>query len=530
LDQLKSQFFANISHEFRTPLTLILGQVESVMASGIDLKEKGKLQVANRNARRLLTLINELLDLSKLEAGSMELKAEKQNLVTFLKSLFYSFESLAADKKIELEFDSDLDRVFVVFDPGKMEKVFYNLMSNAFKFTSEKGKIKVTIHVATQQKVLITITDTGSGIPEEKLDKIFDRFYQVDGSSTRDFDGTGIGLALTKELVELHKGTISVKSKKGEGTRFIISLPMEMEGVETKTARKISSEYAELDHVNQTQKTFETSGSRIPIAHEGKDDRDMVLVVEDNADVRHYIREQLEDSYRVSEALNGEEGIQSAQEILPDLIISDVMMPRMDGYRFCKAIRTDEKTSHIPVIMLTARAGLDDKIEGLETGVDAYLTKPFNAKELRVNVKNLIQQRRQLRKRFTTSTVIRPSEVSSIPADQVFMENIVKTIETFFSDEQFSVEKLAEHANMSVSQLNRKLNALIDQPPGQLIRSLRLQRAADLIGQQAGTVSEIGYQVGFSDNAYFSRAFRKQFGCSPTDYLNDKKALNNPTN
>ncbi|MBE0661435.1 MAG: response regulator [Bacteroidales bacterium] len=518
LDQLKSHFFANISHEFRTPLTLILGQIESVMTSGIDTKEKGKLQVANRNAKRLLTLINELLDLSKLEAGSMELAATRQNIVTFLKSLFYSFESLAASKQIELGFESEADYIPVSYDPDKMEKVFYNLMSNAIKFTPENGMINVTLGIEQNDRVLIRVKDTGIGIPEDRLPHIFDRFYQVDTSSTREYEGTGIGLALTKELVELHNGKIRVNSREGKGTEFIISLPYDSNGSEKREAAKHSTEEVFSINMGDTHRATELINDPGHTELNGNDSREIILLVEDNADIRNYIREQLEVNYLVTEASDGEVGIKMAQDNIPDLIISDVMMPKMDGYQFCKAIRADEKTSHIPIIMLTARAGIDDKIEGLETGVDTYLTKPFNARELKANVKNLILQRIQLRKRFSKSTVIRPSEVSAVSVDQAFLEKIMNTIETHFEDEQFSVESLADHVNMSVSQLNRKLNALIDQPPGQLIRSLRLQRAADLLAQKAGSVSEICYKVGFNDNAYFSRAFKKQFGCSPSEY------------
>jgi two-component system, sensor histidine kinase ChiS len=518
LDQLKSNFFANISHEFRTPLTLILGQTESVMASGVEAKENMKLQVANRNAKRLLTLINELLDLSKLEAGSMELKAELHNIVFFLKGLFFSFESMAFTKKIELGFESQVDFVPVSFDPDKMEMVFYNLMSNAFKFTPEMGKITVTITLEGNDWVVISITDTGCGIPEDRLGNIFDRFYQVDGSSTREHQGTGIGLALTKELVELHKGKLAVNSVVDRGSEFILTLPVEKSG--SGYAREEMSTdfgiplFTSLPDFDETKSLTESIYPDRP----GDAGREFILIVEDNDDVRSYIREQLEDDYQVNEARHGEEGVLMAEEKVPDLIITDLMMPKMDGYQFCMAIRSNEKTSHIPLIMLTARSTLDDKIVGLESGVDAYLTKPFSAKELRATVKNLILQREQLRKRFTKSTVIRPSEVTSVSVDQVFLQNIVKTIETHFNDEHFSVEKLADHVNMSVSQLSRKLNALIDQPPGQLIRSLRLQRAADLLVQKAGSVSEICYSVGFSDNAYFSRAFKKQFGCSPSEY------------
>jgi two-component system, sensor histidine kinase ChiS len=518
LDQMKSHFFANISHEFRTPLTLILGQIESVMSSGIEIKEKGKLQVANRNARRLLTLINELLDLSKLEAGSMELKAANHNIVSFLKSLFFSFESLAAAKKIELGFETVSNQIPVFFDPDKMEKVFNNLLSNAFKFTPENGKIKVTIALEQNELIVISIKDTGCGIPEDRLEHIFDRFYQVDSSSTREQEGTGIGLALAKELTALHKGKLTVKSVVDEGSEFILALPVEKNGsgyAEEKITPDVESLMENVhENFDKTELLAEADNSSQP-ATEG---REIILVVEDNDDVRSYIREQLEDDYLVNEACHGEEGLVVAEEQIPDLIITDVMMPKMDGYQFCKEIRINEKTSHIPLIMLTAKSALDDKITGLESGVDAYLTKPFSAKELRATVKNLIHQREQLRKRFSKTTVIRPSEVTSISVDQEFLEKIVKTIETHFEDEQFSVEKLAEHVNMSLSQLNRKLKALIDQPPGHLIRSLRLQRAADLLKKNAGNISEICFKVGFSDNAYFSRAFKKQFGYSPSEY------------
>lgn len=553
LDQLKSHFFANISHEFRTPLTLILGQVESVMSSGIETKEKGKLQVANRNARRLLTLINQLLDLSKLEAGSMELNAGQHNIVSFLKSLFYSFESLAETQKITLKFESELEKIPVVFDPDKMEKVFYNLVSNAFKFTPEQGEIKVSITIRkaeffsasstggsifnqvrddnTKGFVEIKIKDTGKGIPAESLSHIFDRFYQVDGSSTREHEGTGIGLALTKELVELHKGKIAVSSKEGEGTEFIIYFPIgDLKKKNEKSYElpvSISAqeniltdvEISEAELLPTSDHQPPSPGLQLPTS---AGNQEIILVVEDNSDVRTYIREQLENDFKIIEAGNGEEGISIAQNEIPDLIITDVMMPKLDGYQFSKAIRNDEKTSHIPIIMLTAKAGLDDKIQGLEIGVDDYLTKPFSAKELKVRVKNLIYQRKQLRKRFSTSTIIKPSEVTAVSVDKTFLDKVIKTIENNFEDEKFSVDKLADGMNMSVSQLTRKLNALIDQPPGQLIRSFRLQRAADLLKQNSGTVAEICYKVGFNDQAYFSRAFKKQFGCSPSEY---KKTL-----
>ena len=532
LDQLKSQFFANISHEFRTPLTLILGQIDSVMSSHIEVKEKGKLQVADRNAKRLLTLINQLLDLSKLEAGSMELRAEQHNIVSFLKSLFYSFESLAESKKITLKFESEYQNIPVEYDPDKMEKIFYNLISNAIKFTSANDEIKVSINITPsyhppfnkganeEGSVEIKIKDTGIGIAEERLPNIFNRFYQADASSTREHEGTGIGLALTKELVELHKGNISANSKEGEGSEFLISLPLGDINLGKEQLVETQNKYSSGKIYNGTELTEKLAVSSIEYQASSKNE--LILIVEDNTDVRTYIKEQIQDDYKVFEASNGEEGIINAKEKIPDLIITDVMMPKMDGYEFSKQIRSDEKTSHIPIIMLTAKAGLDDKIEGLETGIDAYLTKPFSAKELKVRVKNLILQREQLRKRFSKSTVIKPSEVSMVSADQIFMEKIIKIIEANFEDERFNGNKLAEEVNMSISQLSRKLNALIDQPAGQLIRSLRLQRAADLLNNKTGSIADICYKVGFNDQAYFSRAFKKQFGCSPSEYKSDQ--------
>ncbi len=515
-DKLKSLFFANISHEFRTPLTLILGQIDSLMSGNIGMKEKGKLQIAERNAQRLLTLINQLLDLSKLESGSMELKAEQHNIVSFLKSRLYSFESLAESQKIILKFESEYKNIPVVFDPDKMEKIFYNLISNALHFTDSEGEIEVGLNII-DSIVEIRVKDSGIGIPSDRLPHIFDRFYQVDGSATRKHEGTGIGLALTKELIELHKGNISVNSKKGEGSEFIIQLPLgdfESEKDEFyKLKTDISVQINDFDTTETEEKTPVLNSS-------GPDKDEIILIVEDNSDVRNYIRELMETDYKVIEASNGEEGLSEANDEIPDLIITDVMMPEMDGFQFCKTVRNNEKTSHIPLVMLTAKAGFEDKIEGLESGIDAYMTKPFKAKELEVQVKNLLKQRKLLRERFSKLTVIKPSEVSAISADQVFLQKAIEKIENHFGDFQFSVEHLAEHLNMSISQLNRKLNALIGQPSGQLIRSLRLQRAADLLKQNSASVSEICYNLGFNDHAYFSRAFKKQFGCSPSAYKN----------
>lgn len=510
LDQLKSHFFANISHEFRTPLTLITGQIENLMESDVDRKNKRKLESINLNAERLLTLINQLLDLSKLEAGKMELNSEPQNIVSFLKNLLFSFESLADTKNIALNFSSVRAVIHVDFDADKMEKVFFNLFSNAFKFTEPGGRIDLSIETPAPNIVEIHLEDSGIGIPENRLNHIFDRFYQVDPSNTRKHEGTGIGLSLAYELIKLHDGTITVLSKEGIGTEFIIQFACEEGYVNLQQENILSKETSvEADALNLAIPEIEFLLSE----HD-----EIILIVEDNADVRAFIREQLTDDYKILEAENGLEGISMSQGTIPDLIITDLMMPEMDGYEFSEKIRNDEKTSHIPIIMLTAKAGLDPKIEGLELGIDAYITKPFHVRELQARVKTLIQQRKNLKKQFSTATYFKPSTVTKSSVDQSFLKNAIGIIETHLCDEDFRVEHFAESLNMSISQLNRKLNALVDQPAGTFIRSIRLQRSAELLNQTDKTVAEVCYDVGFNDQAYFSRAFKKQFGKTPSAF------------
>ncbi|VAX20240.1 diguanylate cyclase/phosphodiesterase (GGDEF & EAL domains) with PAS/PAC sensor(s) [hydrothermal vent metagenome] len=533
LDQVKSRFFANISHEFRTPLTLILGQISSLISDTLDSKIKSKLEVANRNARRLLHLINQLLDLSKIESGSMKLKSVRADIVSFTKNIFYSFESLAKEKNISLNCKCEYNSIEIDFEPDKLEKVFLNLLSNAFKFTSEGGEIEIAINCTPlsivdnklnkDRFVEITISDSGIGIPAENIPHLFDRFYQVDNSTTREHQGTGIGLALSKELIELHGGKIRVESKSGEGSTFIVQLPFEKCELTHSESPIVEAELSEptKNNVVETNDLLIKTEKDMPstkTSDNEKTGKEIILVVEDNSDVRNYIAEQLINDFQVIEANDGQEGIIQAKKRIPDLIITDVMMPKVDGYQLTTDLKQDEKTSHIPIIMLTAKAALDNKIEGLEIGADDYLIKPFNSEELLVRVKNLIATRRQLRRQFSKATIIKPSDVTTVSMDQQFLQKVLNAVDKHIEDEQFGVDKLAEKANMSVSQLNRKLGALIDQPAGRLIRSMRLQRAADLLKKESGTIAEICYQVGFNDQTSFTRAFKKQFGESPSKY------------
>jgi len=541
LDQMKSRFFANISHEFRTPLTLILGQVDRVMNDTEDGTEKNRLEIALRNARRLLHLVNQLLDLSKIEAGSMHFEAVPVNIIPVLKNVVSSFESLAEQKNIAFRFRCPVTHAVVAGEPDKLENIFYNLLSNAFKFTPHGGTIEVRIEVpvcsvngkqtgasdrlrSVPPRLQIHICDSGPGIAREQLPHIFDRFYQVDSSSTREQEGSGIGLALAKELAELHGGEISVSSEVSRGTTFTVSLPIvpsdaeaESTDVAAKQAAPGTHEFHSIYPAADLQDILETNGEEEGI-QEHKTDAPIVLVVDDNADVRRYIRDQLEPAYMVLQAENGKNGIAMARDSIPDLLITDVMMPEMDGYTLSRMLKSDERTCHIPIIILTAKAGIENKIEGLETGADDYLVKPFSAKELIVRVRNLIESRRLLRARFREVTLVKPEEVTSVPMDQALLAKVMRAVEDKIGDDLFNAAVLAESVGMSISQLNRKLRALIDQPAGQLIRSMRLHRAADLLKQNAGNVAEICYQVGFADQANFSRAFKKQFGMAPGAY------------
>lgn len=505
LDGLKSRFFANISHEFRTPLTLILGQNQRLQAQIDDPALDGKFDMVDRNGRRLLELVNQVLDLSKLEAGKGNWNPQTLDLVSFLKNQLFSFESLADQKKQALQYEGPDEPMLMVFDPEKMERVIYNLISNAIKFTPENGKITLQLG-RKEAQVEIRIVDNGQGISADQLPHIFDRFYQADSGQQHTAAGSGIGLTLVRELVELHDGKIEVESTVGEGTRFMVQLPVA--GGVGATAETYFSRLEPLP---------EPIEKAIPAPSQPSPQK--VLIVEDNPDVRNYLAEEVAGfGYSVILASDGQIGLQKARNEQPDLIISDVMMPRMDGFQLAEAIRSDVTSSHIPLILLTAKASDESRIEGLQTGVDAYLTKPFNSQELEIRIEKLIEQRQMLKQRFSEAMIIKPEEVSAVPMDQQFLQLVTDTIEAQLSNEQFGVEALADAAAMSSTHLNRKLRALIGQSAGKLIRSMRLQRGADLLKQQAGTISEIAYDLGFSDPTNFARAFKKQFGVSPSQY------------
>ncbi len=522
LDEIKSRFFANISHEFRTPLTLIQGPLQQIEDQLTDAeRQKGEASVPlrqistmRRNTDRLLELVNQLLDLSRLDSGKMRLQIVKGDALNLLKSLAASFDSMAERKHIHYHLHFAEEPAVVFFDSDKLEKIFTNLLGNAFKYTPVQGTVAVTVETE-DDRLRISVEDTGPGIAKKELDKVFDRFYQVEGSEEK---GSGIGLALVKELVDLYRGQITVNSDPGKGSRFRVSLPIDKfafndhelvygewnadKNALTETNRGSNQlEYFTIEDDNSSRRTTNPA--------------ELILIVEDNYDLRRFIVETIGSDYEVIEAKNGKEGLDKAFSEIPDAIISDVMMPLMNGFEMTETLKKDERTSHIPVILLTAKAGHAHKIEGLETGADDYLVKPFHAKELLVRIENLLLQRKLLRQKFAGTIQLKPSELSVKSIDQQFLTNVMEAIENNMGEEEFGVEELAKEVAMSRSQLHRKLIAIIDQSPSDLIRKTRLLRAQELLQKKAFSPSEVAFKVGFNSHTYFSKCFKKEFGINP---------------
>ncbi len=511
LDALKTQFFTNVSHDLRTPLTLILGPLRDLITRNGKSGDSEMLKMMHRNGQTLLTLINQLLDVAKLRGGKLKLSASEGDLLKLCKQVFYSFESAAEQKEVAWEMESDDKLKKVYFDWDKMEKTLMNLLSNALKFTKPGGRVRLQLQEESNQ-ASITISDTGVGIPEEELPRIFDRFFQGKENEGLEYPGTGIGLALVKDFVELHSGSISVDSTIAVGTTFKLSFPL---GSEHFTEDEILKEpievVAQVDD-KLIKESFE------PSEPQEETDLPVILLVEDNLDMRTYLRSSLQDEYSLIETDNGKQGLELANDHVPDMIISDVMMPRMDGLEFCRRVKTDEKTSHIPVILLTARATQESRIEGLETGADAYLTKPFDSKELTVRIEKTIEQRQKLREKFSRQVTIGPAEVSVTSMDEQFLTNAIRIVEEHMSDAEFDVENFGAEIGLSRVQLYRKLKALTNLSVTEFVRNIRLKRAAQLIDQNSGTIAEITYKVGFTDASYFAKRFKETFGLTPTEY------------
>ncbi|HSF87901.1 MAG TPA: ATP-binding protein [Saprospiraceae bacterium] len=520
LDQLKSRFFTNLSHEFRTPLTLMMGPLQLLLEKTKDAEDKALLSMAAQHAQRQLELVNQLLDLSKLEAGKITLQARIEKATPDFKGMIHAYESLAGQKGITLEADIPDPDLRFCYDRDKMQKIISNLLTNAFKFTPAGGKVTVKV-LKKVNDVIITVSDSGIGIAEADLPKIFDRFFQADIARNPELEGSGIGLALVREFVLLHQGLIKVESEKGKGTTFILTLPANL----PESVRNTSDdEVLEKSAVGQQNNLFSTSALQEAMvlpqngAEETEPQASRILVIEDHPDVRAFITKCLVKSFDVMEARDGDEGIAMALENLPDIIICDVMMPGQNGYEVCARLKSDIRTCHIPIILLTAKATREEKLEGLHSGADDYLLKPFDAAELEARVNNLIRSRQQLRERFATSITLKPSEMSLNSLDQTFIQQAMQAVEARMEDANFNIDALAQELGMSRPNLNRKLRALLNQSTNQFIQSVRLQRAVDLLRQRAGTVAEIAYQTGFSSPAYFIKCFKDHFGETPGQF------------
>ncbi len=529
MDQAKTQFFANISHEFRTPLTLILGPLKQMKGGTFKGDVDTVINVMVRNSQRLLRLINQLLDVSKLEAGAVSLQVSVGDLVEFTRTMFSAFESTAKNRGLDYSFQSNVSTLPAYYDREKLEKVIINLLSNAFKFTS-KGTINLRMRTNIKDPAVdkgegiveISIEDSGRGIPPEQLPHIFDRFFQADSSFTRHQEGTGIGLALAKELVELHYGTIKAFSKKGEGSIFAIHLPLGKSYLQ-KEELAVRKGYQSIDN---TDIEAMTENITIPSVQDHQSgDLPLLLIIDDNEDMRLYLREILSETYQVAEASNGLTGWDYALNNTPDLIISDVMMPEMDGHQLCEQLKTDERTSHIPVVLLTARAGEEAKLEGLETGADDYITKPFSPVELKARVQNLIELRQKLREQFGRNLSQQPKDVAITSMDERFLQRALDILEIHRSDTDFNSDAFALEIGMSRSQLHRKLKALTDQSTGDLIRSYRLKYARQLIEKDFGNITQVAYECGYSSPSHFAENFKKQFGVTPSEFSKMSEGL-----
>lgn len=520
LDQLKSRFFTDISHEFRTPLTVISGMSEQILDDPDKWSQKGSLMI-QRNSNNLLNLVTQILDLRKLEVGKIQLKLIQGNVIPYINYIIESFTSLAESKKIELQFYAGQRELWMDYDPEKILRIVSNLLSNAIKFTPEGGIVSIHASAKTtgaSAAFLLTVRDTGTGISPEQLPYIFDRFYQVksekDLQAGSESGGAGIGLALSQELIKLMGGKISVESTLGKGTTFTVMIPVSRRAEKSNELELMSEKVTRLASPDLVvANTLDTT-----IVPEQETAPPTLLIVEDNPDIVQYLAACLQSQFQLDFAVDGQEGIEKAIEQVPDIILSDVMMPRKDGLELCQTLKLDQRTSHIPIVLLTAKADVESRIAGLERGADAYLAKPFNKKELLVSLQKLIELRRRLQQRYSSQEVLEPSTDPALQMEDAFMKKIREAVEQNLDDENFGAPELGKTLGMGRSSLYAKIKALTDRSPALLIRSIRLQKSKELLKTTELNISQVAFEVGFYDPSYFSRCFSQEFGLSPSQF------------
>jgi DNA-binding response OmpR family regulator len=527
---MKLRFFTNISHEFRTPLTLISSPVNLLLSKfNFEPIVREHLLSVQRNSNRLMRLINQLIDIRKLELGRAVFHPRNTDLIALCRDVIGCFEMEAKDKNIHLLFNSEADRFIVNLDPEKADKIFFNILSNAMKFTPENGTIGVTVYKTHSDEfigdsilvgepikgniICVEFSDNGPGIEYDDLKIIFERFEQ---GKNHQSSGTGIGLHMALEYARMHNGNISVKSKIGSGSTFTISFPF-TEGIITIKELPVTRELNRPVYFSEVAKEINPE-------HLEKDRTVTILIIEDNYELRNYLKNLLSPDYRVVTAPNGKQGLETALTIIPDLVITDVMMPQMDGFDVCRQLKNDVHTSHMPVILLTALDEPEKQIGGLKTGADAYITKPFDENVLVAQIENLIRSRSKLREVFSVSDTEWSSGMELLHSDRMLIDKATAIVELNLNDKTFVIDHLAAKLGISTSSIYRKLKVLTNQSPTEFVRYIRLKKAIRLMNEGNTNVDEISYAVGFNSHSYFTSSFKKQFGKTPSDYLNDLRS------
>ncbi len=515
LERLKTKFFTNVSHEFRTPLSLIIAPLDKIIKHTGDEEQREQLNLIQRNAKRLLSLVNQLLDFRKMEVQEVKLHPSIGDIIRFSKDISHSFIDIAEKKGIQFSFSANVDNLEIYFDKDKIEKIFFNLLSNAFKYTHDNGAVSVNLtynppaNNENEGTLAIEIKDTGIGIPAGMQEKIFERFFQTDVPESMVNQGTGIGLAITKEFVKLHNGIITVKSEPDKGSSFTVLLP----------AKKIYESMA-----RTTIPTAVEDGEQIIVEDSVKSGKKKtILIVEDNEDLRFYLKDNLKAQYHVEEATNGKEGWEKVKQLYPDLVVSDIMMPLMDGVQLARKIKTETLTAHIPVILLTAMGSEEKQLEGLKVGVNDYITKPFTFEILASRIRNLLIQQKLLQKRFQKQIEVNPAEVTITSVDEKFLQQALEVVEKNMDNPEFSVEDFSRDMHMERSTLYRKIGSLTGKAPIEFIRSIRLKRAAQLLEKSGMSVAEVAYEVGFNKPSNFAKFFKEEFKVLPSQYVANKK-------
>lgn len=519
--QAKLLFFTNISHEFKTPLSLILGPVQTLLAhNSLPKEEQDLLFLIKKNSNRLLHLISEVIEFRSYENGKMQMYFTKGNLKSFLNELNSFFTDPIKQKKLNFQFVAEDTAFEMAFDKEKVEKIYFNLLSNALKFTPQEGSINVSLTKenlplppSKGEVAVLRVFNSGSYIPKDKQNEVFEHFYKINPDS----EGSGIGLALVQALVASHNGTISVESTEGEGTTFVIRLPFSQEQVSAKAVYDSNYIETHLDLLPSLPASAEKL--KLPTASPSAPEKPTVLIVEDNEDMRQFIRYILSDSYNLIEAENGEEGFEVAKKHLPDVVISDVMMPKTDGFDLCQLLKTNVATNHIPVILLTAYALDEQKQVGFESGADAYISKPFNVKLLKTRVRKLIENRKKIRESFSNFLLNETKQETLGKIEQQFITDFTQYVENSIANPELNIDEIADALGLSRSNLYRKIKSLTDYSPNELIRTIRVKYAKQLLNSKAKSISEVAYEVGFSSPSYFAKCFKDFYNESPTEYL-----------